>query len=146
MGREKLRQVVSHLEQRGEQVSPKPPFPLCQHLQLPLCTGPHRKATVGGPRASETPQSKLTQAWGGFAGLGPSLTHSQRLSLGTTCQFPGNWKRLWRFFRVSSWLCVTDSMSSLTFCNLLKWGTVKAACEVAATAWKTHSLKGHHDS
>lgn len=31
---------------------------------------PHRKATVGGPRAGEAPQSRLTRAWGGFAGSG----------------------------------------------------------------------------
>lgn len=49
MGREKLRQVVSHLEQRWEQVSPKPLFPLRQHLQVSRSTGPHQTAKGGGP-------------------------------------------------------------------------------------------------
>lgn len=54
-GKRKLRQVVSHLERRQEQVSPEPLFPLCQHLQVPGSTRQCQRARGGGPRGGEEP-------------------------------------------------------------------------------------------
>lgn len=143
MGREKRRQVVSHLEQRWEQVSPQPP-PSCSVASAGAMWGHAEKPRAMVPRVVKScseagPGHGVVLAGSGRVlerKAGPTLAESQRPSLGNTPQFPGTWERLQRYFRVSSWLCAADSVSSLTSCNSLKWGTVKAPI------WEAPSLEG----
>lgn len=126
MGREKRRQVVSHLEQRWE-VSPQPPPSHSAasagaggrgggggvHIEEPRVMGPGRGG--GGVKSHGEAGSGPGVALAGSGGVlerkaGPSLAQSQRLSLGNTRQFPGTWERLKRYFQVSSWLHTADSV------------------------------------
>lgn len=101
MGREMRRQVVSHLEHAGKRVGPAPPLLLLQHLQVPSPTGPQRGGKKREPgveksgRAGSSGDSRGEVA--GFAGraemVRPGQAQLQKLHLGNTCRFPGNWKR-----------------------------------------------------
>lgn len=72
-------------------------------------------ATPKSQRGGEEPRRAWLRTLGGACRLsrdaeGEGGAQPQRQSLGNTCQFPGNWKRLGRFFS-SSWLCTVDSVS-----------------------------------
>lgn len=147
MGREKLRQVVRHLEQRWERVSPHLPFHSAGICRCRDPRGHMEESGVVGPgvvKSHTEAGSRRGVTFAGLAGVlewktGPSLAQSQRLSLRSTRQFPGTRERFRRDLRVSSWPCTADSVSSLTSCNLLKGGTVKAPI------WEPLLLEDHRD-
>lgn len=79
-----------------------PPTPPASAGAGPM--GPHQRAAGGGPRGGEEPSEGClgrgvgSHVQGRLRGRQDPPGPLTRVSLGNTCQFPGNWKRPWRFF------------------------------------------------